>query len=115
MRLISLVVALGLLVGSQPAWGAVGYANGKAFTYPGNEVDLNLQDDWLGAGAAVRLVFVSAINSQAEAALIPLGFLVWGAMRTAKYRPQATKDAIHASLERQALAPVPGTWQEMLN
>lgn len=41
--------------------------------------------------------------------------IAWGAWRTAKYRPQATKDQIHASMLAKSLEPKAGTLGELLN
>lgn len=50
---------------------------------------------------ALGLVAIATASEVWAHAVAPAAFIVWGARRTAKYRPQDVKDRIHANLAAQ--------------
>jgi hypothetical protein len=75
--------------------------------------DMNLAE-WAGLAYAVAAAQVLRPEALGGGAAM-LGVMTWGAWRTAQYRPNATKQAIHASIALQDERPVAGSVAEVLN
>ena len=110
MKHLIAAVSTAVLLAASPAWAGVGYdASGRVYsegTYEGPGIE---PTDLILTGLAGL-----AFDEAAPMAVASASFVVWGAQRTARYRPQAVKDAIHEEIAARESAPVVGTAQEVL-
>lgn len=110
----ALAVLLVLSVAT-PAWAGVDYKGGKVVS-DGQNYDgpgLGVEDlALLGVGAG--LLANSLTWADGGRLIGPASFLVWGALRTAKYRPESVKAQIRSEIAARNARPVPGSVEELL-
>ena len=107
-----------LLAGMEPVQAAVGYTDtGKVAASAGYLNESASDFDLVDAGAVGVMLSNVAIyqyNPALAFSVLPVEFIVWGAYRTARLRPQAVKDEIHQAMAVKAKLAQAGTVAELL-